>query len=168
MNSLLVSMLVLGLSGMNLNVSMLAEQLSNSRFEVGFDINRFEDGDLRGHPDITHAPPAHYDGGWFRSRDSSSVRYFPPSIYNRSHQLQISCLGLPSPYHVLRWAGFTHEQLSYAHAKHISIHGDHDIYEIKTSTRHYTVTLSKFEQFLSHESYGCNWHGYDFVTIRWE
>ena len=168
MNLLCISILVLGILNANDSLSIFADRIPDATFEVGFDINTFEGGTLRGHPDITHTPSNRHTGSWFRSRGKSSIRYFRPSKTRDNHILEISCAGLPSPYHAFRYVGFTHDQLSQVDARHVSIHGDHDIFEINTSTQHYTVTLSKLEQFLSHEHHGCHWHGYDFVTIGWE
>ena len=165
MNLLLISMLMLGT--INSQLTIFANHVSNISFEVVFDINKLEDGNLIGHPDITCIPPEPRYGSWFRASDKVSVRYHSPPLHN-IHQLRIHGYYGRSAYHALRGCGFTPEQLSRARPKHISIHGDHDIYEIKTSTRDYTVTLSKFEQSLSHDVHGCTWHAYEGVIIRWK
>ena len=158
MTSLLVSILVLGILNINHQLSTLADIIPNANFRVIFDINKFEDGNLRDYPDLTYAPPLNHNSDWF-AVNGGSVRYHPLSEYHDSHHLQISCHKLQSPYHIFRWVGFTHEQI--LTARHIASHGDHDVYEIKTATRDCKVTFSRFEQFLGHE------RGYDWVTIRW-
>ena len=56
MNSLLISILVLGLSSVSDNLLMLSDRLSNASFEMAFDINKFEDDKLREYPGIAHVP----------------------------------------------------------------------------------------------------------------
>ena len=158
MTSLLISMLVLGILNINHQLSTFADNIPNANFEVVFDINKFEDGNLRGYPDITYAPLPNRNSDWFSVKNRSSVRYYPPIAFDY-HELNISCPALKSPYHAFRWVGFTHEQI--LTARHIASHADHDIYEIKTSTRDCKVNLSRFEQFLGHG------RGYDWVSIRW-
>lgn len=161
MNSLLISMLMLGIVNMNHQLSTLADTIPNAHFEVVFDISQFEDGNLRGYPDITSAPHPNFSSNWFGVKNRISVRYYPPSAAtDYRHHLRISCHRLKSPYHAFRWVGFTHEQI--LGARHIASYLDHDVYEIKTATRDCKAQLIRFEQSLGHG------RGYDWVILRYK
>ena len=126
MNSLLISILVLGLSSVSDNLLMLSDRLSNASFEMAFDINKFEDDKLREYPGITNAPSygkflgvsgqkgvGSSIGDWLKCM--AGCFKFPAPMYN-------------TPYEALRWVGFTHEQI--LGAKRISTNA----YEVKTPT----------------------------------
>ena len=157
MNPLFISILVLGLSSLNPNLSMLFDGLSNASFKVDFDINKFEDDKLREYPGIIYVPSYGKVFGDFNT-EGSWIKYWP-SVNKRGkisgRTLIISCPMYNTPYEALRWVGFTHEQI--LGAKRIST----KTYEVKTPARTCRVLLSTLEQRLG------NGRGYDSVRIRW-
>ena len=153
MNSLLISILVLGLSSVSDNLLMLSDRLSNTSFEMAFDINKFEDDKLREYPGITHVPSYGKVFGDFGT-ERCWIKY-RRLVKVHGRVLQISCPMYNTPYEALRWVGFTHEQI--LGAKRISTNA----YEVKTPTRTCRVSLSTLEQRLG------NGRGYNDVLIRW-